>query len=81
MISQLGYDYHALVTMIVLHVSKYSIYQGNQSRDYQVPKDVVHSQIESLEWIEDSEAHRIAFINQEGFLDFRGACNSCSFSY
>jgi predicted kinase len=81
MISQLGYDYHALVTMVVLHVSEYSIYQGNQSRNYKVPKDVVHSQIESLEWIEDSEAHRIAFINQEGYLDFRGTCNSYFFSY
>lgn len=80
MIAQLGYDYHALVTMIVLHVSEYSIYQGNQSRKYQVPKEVVHSQIESLEWIEDSEAHRIAFANQEGLLDIRGTCNSCTFT-
>lgn len=76
MISQLGYDYHALVTMVVLHVSEYSIYQGNQSRNYQVPKETVHSQIESLEWIEDTEAHRIAFINQEGYLDFKGTCDS-----
>lgn len=80
-IGQLGYDYHALVTMIVLHVSESSIYQGNQSRNDQVPKEVVYSQMESLEWIEDTEAHRIAFINQEGYLDFRGTCNSYAFNY
>lgn len=76
MISQFGYDYHALVTMIVLHVSEDSIFQGNQSRNHQVSREVLHSQIESLEWIEDSEAHRIAFVNQEGYLDIRGSCNS-----
>jgi len=55
--------------MIVLHVSEYSIYQGNQSRNYKVPKDAVCSQIESLEWIEDSEAHTISFY-QEDILIF-----------
>lgn len=78
-ISQLGYDYHALVTLIVLHISEYAIYQGNQSRNYSVGREVVNSQIQSLEWVEDSEAHRIAFVNQEGYLDFKGTCDSCNF--
>lgn len=76
MISQLGFDYHALVTLIILHMPEKSIHQGNQTRDFQVCPQVLHSQIESLEWVEDSEAHRIAFVNHEKCLDYKGTCNS-----
>ncbi|MBA3603919.1 MAG: AAA family ATPase [Parachlamydiaceae bacterium] len=76
MICQFGYDYHALVTLIVLHIPESQIFKGNNSRDHQVPKEVIHSQIETLQWVDDAEAHRVAFVNHENSLDFRGFCNS-----
>jgi predicted kinase len=72
MISQLGYNYHALVTLIVLHVPLASLYKGNQSRKDRVPIEVIDSQMNSLEWIENNEAHRIAFINHKQCLAQRG---------
>jgi predicted kinase len=73
LISQLGFDYHALVTLIVLHVPESVIDQGNQSRERSVYQEVLHRQLDSLEWVEDSEAHRLAFVNHEKYLDFKGA--------
>lgn len=78
-ISQIGYDYHALVTLKILHIPESSIYQGNECRNYQLSREEVCRQMQSLEWVEDSEAHRMAFIHQEGYLDFRGTCDSCNF--
>jgi len=75
MISQLGYDYHALVTLVVSHIPESAIYQGNQTRTHQVSKEVVSHQMQSLEWPNDHEVHRIAFINQKDFLDIRGTCH------
>lgn len=71
-ICQLGFDYHALVTFVVLHIPSSSIYQGNQSRDYQVGREVLCNQMNLIEWVEDSEAHRIAFVNHQECLDFKG---------
>jgi len=75
MICQLGLDYHALVTLVVLHINQSSIYQGNQLRDQQVPQKVLDNQIKMLEWVEDCEAHRVAFFNRETCLDFKGVCD------
>ncbi|CDZ80645.1 polynucleotide kinase [Candidatus Rubidus massiliensis] len=76
MIAQLGLDYHALVTIVVLHVPESIIYKGNNNREFCINKKVLQSQLESLGWIEDDEAHRVVFVNQTSSpLEFRGACH------
>ena len=79
-ISQLGFNYHALVTLVVLHVPQSVIYEGNASRDYQVCRQVLQNQLDLLEWVDDREAHQIAFVNHHHYLDFKGRCISKSSS-
>lgn len=75
-VCQLGFNYHALVTLVVLHVPEKEIYEANQSRTDQVTRSVVTRQFDSLEWVDDTEAHRVAFVNQQTCLDFRGKCDA-----
>ena len=63
-VCDLGFNYHGLVTLVVMHTPMSDVYSGNQSRTHQVHHDVLHTQMNLLEWVEDSEAHRICFVNR-----------------
>lgn len=75
MVCQLGMDYHALVTIIVLHVPVSSYLSGNKTRETQVSQQVLDDQLKALEWVQDHEAHRIGFFNRDSCLEFRGQCS------
>lgn len=75
---QLGFDYHALVTLVVFHIPESQIYSSNRSRVDDVSNQVLDNQLNALEWMEDSEAHRVAYVNRTECLDFRGACGIVS---
>lgn len=62
-LAQIGYDYHAFVTLVVFHFSLDEIYRGNQKRLYPVAQEVLDAQIDSLEWVERTEAHRVLFVH------------------
>ena len=61
-VCDLGFCYHGLVTLVVFHSPTSEIYRGNESRTHHVPQDVLRTQMDLLEWVEDCEAHRIAFV-------------------
>jgi predicted kinase len=73
---QLGFDYHALVTIVVSHIPESLIYASNHSRQHNVSNQVVDTQLKSLEWIEDVEAHRVAYVNRSEILAFKGGCDA-----
>jgi predicted kinase len=73
-IIQLGLNYHALVSLVVMHMPLTQIQQGNHSRQHQVSNHVFDDQLDKFEWTEDSEAHRIAFVQHDQCLDYRGRC-------
>ena len=72
MVAQLGYDYHALVMLVVLHIPLSLIFKGNSSRKEEVAREVLNGQLSSLERVEDIEAHRVAFVNHSRCLEGRG---------
>lgn len=60
----LGKNYHALVTMAVFHQKLSIIEKGNKNRSHPVPEYVFQNQLDRLEWVELTEAHRVIFIEQ-----------------
>lgn len=75
MLVGLGMNYHALVTLVVFHQKIADILLGNHQRIESIPKDVIHEQINRLEWVEFNEAHRILFVNRKENLHFVGGCS------
>ncbi len=75
MLFNLGALYHALVTLVVFHMSPEEVFQGNNKRNTKIPQDILHQQFLSFEWPSITETHRILFIDknckilhQSGFL-------------
>ncbi len=75
MLIGLGMDYHALVTIVVFHQKIAEVLLGNKQRTESIPIGVIHDQINRLEWVELSEAHRILFVNRKDNLHFVGGCS------
>lgn len=75
-ICQTGFDYKALVTLIVFQETSNDYSIRNQKRSYAIPKSSLQSQIENWEWPEVDEAHRVIIMNGDGKV--RGTFGMCS---
>ena len=71
MLSQLGRDYHALVTLVVFLVPKAVLLQRNRQREYAVPDVVLDKQIDGYQFPTLNEAHQVQFIGEKGKLLYR----------
>ena len=82
MVISFGFDYHALVTLVVFHLSESELFVRNVQRESPVSNEVLHRQLEILEWPDASEAHRLLFIGAEGqCLNFEGGCAKRRFPF
>lgn len=63
---QLGYDYGALVTLVVFHATEETCHQRNAQRQRVVPTKILQHQLEHTEWPTVNEAHRTLFIGDNG---------------
>ncbi len=65
-ILRLGYDYQALVTLVCIQLSPSELWRRNQKRKNPVPEKILHSQLNSLEWPYQGEAHRTIVVGAKG---------------
>lgn len=72
---QTGYDYNALVTLVVFQMSPETYRQRNLNREHAVPKSVLENQIQGWEWPDVDEAHRLIVL--DGETKVRGAFGIC----
>lgn len=72
---QTGYDYKALVTLVVFQLSLEGYSKRNSKRRESVSTGVLESQIERWEFPEPDEAHRMLVLNGTGQV--RGAMGFC----
>lgn len=63
---KLGYDYHALVTMVVFLLPEKTIFRNNKSRTHMVPQDVMLKQIDSYQFPPSSEADKYLIVGEGG---------------
>lgn len=70
-ISGLGLDYHALVTMVVFLLPEKLIYQNNRNRQYSVPDIVLDKQLDGYQLPLLSEAHQYQIIGEKGETLYR----------
>jgi predicted kinase len=71
-ILQLGFDYGALVTLVVLADTPEGFARRNRARSTAVPPAVLDAQIEGYEHPEHHEAHRTIVVGTEGVLAAHG---------
>lgn len=62
-VCQLGFDYGALVSLVVFHGDRSSYAQRNRRREHAVPDRVVAAQLDQWEWPEVDEAHRLIVVD------------------
>lgn len=67
-VAQLGFDYHALVTLALFHTPESALFERNRNRSHPIPEAALARQLEILEWPTPDEAHRIWHIGEEGEL-------------
>ena len=65
-IIQLGYDYHALVSLVVFQPSISKCFERNQKRRFALPNQVLSRQIETAQWPQPDEAHCYEIIDEHG---------------
>ncbi len=63
-VAGLGFDYGALVTLIVFHCDLATYAVRNRGRDDAVAQVVLDGQIEGTEWPELDEAHRVLYLDK-----------------
>lgn len=74
-VCQTGYDYGALVTLVVFHLDPKSYAVRNQRREHAVPAKVLASQLDQWEWPEVDEAHRLIVVDADArVLGAYGIC-------
>lgn len=74
-ICELGLRYEALVTYVIFHQPRKIFFSNNVQRKHVVPENVLHAQIDTMDWPYPTEAHRILYINEEGkCLQYEGGC-------
>ena len=61
LLTRIGFDYHALVTIIVFHKPLKEIVSSNEKRQYPVSKAVLMDQLNRYQFVEQTEAHQIIF--------------------
>ena len=62
----LAHDYNAMSTIVVFHSSAGNYAKGNNSRKYAVPNSVLSKQIESFQFPDLNEAHRLQVCDHRG---------------
>ena len=65
-ITRLGHDYHALITIVVFLLPEPFIYQNNRNRQYSVPENVLNKQLEGYQLPLLNEAHQYQVIEEKG---------------
>ena len=65
-LAQLGFDYHALVTLVLFHTPETSLFARNRLRAHPIPEAALARHLEILEWPTPDEAHRIWHIGEDG---------------
>lgn len=63
-IIQLGFDYHALVTLLVFQTPESELITRNRQREHALPMAVLQRQLDRLEWPYANEAHRLLFAEE-----------------
>jgi predicted kinase len=63
---RLGFDYDARTTLVVFQMRPETFARRNRERERTVPTSVLDRQIESLQWPELDEAHRVLFVGEDG---------------
>ena len=53
----LGYDYHALTTIVAFATPPDILFKRNKKRSHQIPSSVIEKQLDKLEWPNAYEAH------------------------
>ncbi len=64
-IAQLGFDYGALVTLVVLHTEPSVTKKRNVTRTHSISAGVQQQQLDKFQWPELDEGHRILFLDQD----------------
>lgn len=65
-IIQLGFNYHAFVTLVVFHVPPQQLFSRNRQRRHAVSDHIVQKQLNQIEWPYASEAHQLRIVNEKG---------------
>ncbi|WP_020405819.1 AAA family ATPase [Hahella ganghwensis] len=65
-ICRVAFDYHAFVTMVVIHKSELQLFADNKNRPHPVPEEILRKQLDQLEWPVPEEAHRYWIVDGEG---------------
>lgn len=63
---QLGFDYHALVTLVVFHVPVEVALARNAHRERHVPGGLLHRLYDQWQWPTADEAHRLIVVGEDG---------------
>lgn len=71
MISQLGRDYHALVTLVVFLLPEEVLLKQNKVRQHSVANSVIQKQLSRYQFPLPNEAHQYQLIGEEGRLVYQ----------
>ncbi|MES2644497.1 MAG: ATP-binding protein [Myxococcota bacterium] len=71
-ILRLGFDYGALVTIVAFADDPAGWARRNRARDTAVPPHVLETQLDTMEWPERHEAHRLLVVGPKGVLAWHG---------
>lgn len=63
---QLGFNYHAFVTLVVFHLPEADYIKRNEQREQPVPRHILRQQLDKVEWPYATEAHEVIFVDGEG---------------
>jgi predicted kinase len=78
-IIDIAYKYRALVTLVVFQSPESIYFQRNRQRNHRVPDSILSKQLETIEFPEIDEAHRVIFMDAEGeVLSSYGTCEGAS---
>ncbi|WP_144392574.1 AAA family ATPase [Pleionea sediminis] len=77
-VCDLGFDYHALVSLVVFIAPEKEIFKGNKNRRYAVPDDVLDKQLESYQFPLVNEAHDYIIANHRSDILWRSTAPSRS---
>ncbi|QDG53925.1 HD domain-containing protein [Persicimonas caeni] len=61
----LGFDYDAFTTLVCFHMEPGEFRRRNRERDRSVPDAVLDKQLESVQWPQADEAHRVVFLRDD----------------
>ena len=65
-ILQLGFNYHAFVTLVLFHLPPQQLFNRNRQRIHAVSDHVLQKQLNNIEWPYLSDAHHVRFVHEKG---------------